>query len=78
MDVLPAVPLFAFNDDAEVKLLHIGRRGIAVTRIDNVLHDPQGVAALGFEQPYVEDPATFTPVYARQSRQAFRSRCARG
>jgi uncharacterized protein DUF6445 len=61
MDLSPAAPLFAFNDDAEVKLLHIGRRGIAVTRIDNVLHDPQGVAALGFEQPYVEDRGNLYP-----------------
>ena len=61
MDLAPAAPLFAFNDDAEVKLLHIGRRGIAVTRIDNVLHDPMGVAALGFEQPYVEDRGNFYP-----------------
>jgi hypothetical protein len=61
MDVSRAAPLFAFNDDAEVKLLHIGRRGIAVTRIDNVLHDPQGVAALGFEQSYVEDRSNFYP-----------------
>jgi Family of unknown function (DUF6445) len=61
MDVSPAAPLFAFNDDAEVKLLHIGRRGIAVTRIDNVLHDPQGVAALGFEQSYVEDRSNLYP-----------------
>jgi hypothetical protein len=61
MELSPAAPLFAFNDDAEVKLLHIGRRGIAVTRIDNVLHDPQGVAALGFEQPYVEDRGNLYP-----------------
>lgn len=61
MDVSPDPPLFAFNDDAEVKLLHIGRRGIAVTRIDNVLHDPQGVAALGFEQSYVEDRGNLYP-----------------
>ena len=61
MDVSPAAPLFAFNDDAQVTLLHIGRRGIAVTRIDNVLHDPQGIAALGFEQSYTEDRGNFYP-----------------
>lgn len=61
MDVSPAAPLFAFNDDAQVKLLHIGRCGIAVTRIDNVLHDPQGIAALGFEQSYVEDRGNLYP-----------------
>jgi hypothetical protein len=60
-DVAPAAPLFAFNDDAEVTVLHIGRSGIAVTRIDNVLHAPQSVAALGFEQPYVEDRGNLYP-----------------
>jgi hypothetical protein len=53
--------LFAFNDDAEVKLVRIGRRGIAVTLIDNVLHDPEGVAALGFAQSYAEDRANLYP-----------------
>src|ERR1700722_4900971 len=61
MDVSPAAPLFAFNDDAQATLLHIGRCGIAVTRIDNVLHDPQGIAALGFEQSYVEDRGNLYP-----------------
>jgi len=53
--------LFAFNSDAEVKLAHIGRRGIAVTMIDNVLRDPQGVAALGFAQSYAEDRSNLYP-----------------
>jgi hypothetical protein len=61
MDVSPAAPLFAFNDDAKVTLLHIGRRGIAVTRIDNVLHDPQGIATLGFEQSYAENRGNLYP-----------------
>jgi len=61
MDVSQAARLFAFNDDAQVTPLHIGRRGIAVTRIDNVLHDPQGIAALGFEQSYTEDRGNFYP-----------------
>lgn len=53
--------LFAFNSDAQVKLAHIGRRGIAVTMIDNVLEDPEGVAALGFAQSYAEDPGNLYP-----------------
>jgi hypothetical protein len=53
--------LFAFNHDAEVRLAHIGRRGIAVTLIDNVLHDPEGVAALGFVQSYTEDRSNLYP-----------------
>jgi hypothetical protein len=61
MDVSPDARLFAFNDDAEVTVLHIGRCGIAVTRIDNVLHDPHAVAALGFEQSYVEDRGNLYP-----------------
>ena len=53
--------LFAFNDDAEVKLAHIGRRGIAVIMIDNVLRDPEGVAALGFAQSYAQDHSNLYP-----------------
>lgn len=53
--------LFACNDAAEVKVAHVGRRGIAVTRIDNVLHDPEGVAALGFAQSYAEDRGNLYP-----------------
>jgi hypothetical protein len=53
--------LFAFNHDAKVRLAHIGRRGIAVTLIDNVLHDPEGVAALGFVQSYTEDRSNLYP-----------------
>jgi hypothetical protein len=53
--------LFAFNDNADVKLAHIGRRGIGVSMIDNVLHDPTGVAALGFAQSYAEDRSNLYP-----------------
>jgi Family of unknown function (DUF6445) len=53
--------LFAFNDNAQVKLAHIGRRGIAVSMIDDVLHDPQGVAALGFAQSYAPDRSNLYP-----------------
>ncbi len=53
--------LFAFNDRAEAELIRIGQRGIAVARIDNVLRDPEHVAALGFAQPYAEDHSNFYP-----------------
>jgi hypothetical protein len=53
--------LFAFNDNPQVKLAHIGRRAIAVSLIDNVLHDPEGVAALGFAQSYAQDRSNLYP-----------------
>jgi len=53
--------LFAFNDNAAVTLARIGRRGIAVIMIDNVLHDPQSVAALGFAQSYAQDHGNLYP-----------------
>jgi hypothetical protein len=52
---------FAFNDNAQVRLARIGRRGIAVSMIDNVLHDPEGVAALGFAQSYAQDRGNLYP-----------------
>ena len=56
-----AMTVFAFNHNAEVKLVRIGRRGIKVSVIDNVLHDPEGVAALGFAQSYAEDHGNLYP-----------------
>jgi hypothetical protein len=53
--------LFAFNDNAEVELVRVGRRGIKVSVIDNVLRDPEGVAALGFVQSYAEDRGNLYP-----------------
>src|ERR1700730_11817621 len=53
--------LFAFNDNAQVKLAHIGRRAIAVSMIDNVLHNPEGVATLGFAQSYARDRSNLYP-----------------
>jgi hypothetical protein len=53
--------LFAFNDHAEVSLTHIGRRGNAITLIDNALRDPDAVAALGFAQSYAEDRSNLYP-----------------
>jgi len=52
---------FAFNDRAEAKLTRIGRRGIAVARIDDVLREPHSVAALGFAQPYAADRGNLYP-----------------
>jgi Family of unknown function (DUF6445) len=60
-DELYDAALFAFNDAAQVRLARIGRRGIAVTMIDNVLHDPGGVAALGFAQSYTADRSNLYP-----------------
>lgn len=53
--------LFAFNDRAAAKLTRIGRRGIAVVRIDDVLRDPHSVATLGFAQPYTADRGNLYP-----------------
>jgi hypothetical protein len=52
---------FAFNNDAEVKVAQIGRRRIAVTRIENVFQNPEGVAALGFAQSYAADRSNLYP-----------------
>ena len=53
--------LFACNNNAEVRLAHIGRRGIAVIRIDNILRDPERVAALGLSQSYAQDHSNLYP-----------------
>lgn len=53
--------LFAFNPDAAVEVMRIGRRGLKVSVIENVLHDPDGVAALGFAQSYAEDRGNLYP-----------------
>jgi hypothetical protein len=55
------VALFAFNRDAKVQRARIGRGNIEVIRIDDVLHDPDGVAALGFAQSYSEDRSNLYP-----------------
>ena len=52
---------FAFNLRAEARLTRIGRRQIAVTRIENVLRDPESVVTLGFAQPYGEDRSNLYP-----------------
>jgi len=53
--------LFAFNDNAQVRVARIGRRGIAISMIDDVLRDAEGVAALGFAQSYAEDRSNLYP-----------------
>ncbi|WP_116811953.1 DUF6445 family protein [Steroidobacter cummioxidans] len=53
--------VFAFNPNAHVELVSIGRRGIKVCVIDDVLRDPEGVAALGFAQSYAEDSSNLYP-----------------
>lgn len=53
--------LFAFNHDAAVELVRIGRGGIKIGVIDRVLRDPEGVAALGFAQSYIEDRGNLYP-----------------
>lgn len=53
--------VFAFNPDAEVELVRIGRRGIQVSVIDDVFHQPEDVAALGFAQSYGADPSNLYP-----------------
>lgn len=53
--------LFAFNSNAQVTPAHIGRRRVAVVRVDDVLHDPDGVAALGFTQSYAQDRSNLYP-----------------
>lgn len=50
-----------FNNDAPVEVAHVGRRGFAVTLIDNVLTDPNGVAALGLTQNYSADRGNLYP-----------------
>jgi hypothetical protein len=52
---------FVFNTDAMVKLVHIGRRRLPIAVVDNVLHDPEAVAALGFAQSYAEDRSNLYP-----------------
>ena len=49
------------GDDAQVKLSRIGRSGVTVIRVDNVLRDPDGVAALGFTQTYAQDRSNLYP-----------------
>lgn len=52
---------FAFNDNADVELLRVGRCGLKVSVIDNVLRDPEGVAVLGYAQSYAEDRGNLYP-----------------
>jgi len=51
----------AFNPDAKVEWVRIGRRDIRLSLIDDVLQDPKSVAALGFEQSYSADRSNLYP-----------------
>jgi hypothetical protein len=53
--------VFAFNPDADVELAHVGRCGLKVTLIDNVLRDPLRVAARGFAESYTADATNLYP-----------------
>ena len=55
------MPGIAFNNDARAEVARIGRGGIAVTLIDNVLADPHSVAAMGLAQAYSEDRSNLYP-----------------
>jgi len=50
-----------FNVEAPVSTTRVGRRAYTVTRIDNVLHDPEAVTALALGQTYHQDPGNFYP-----------------
>jgi hypothetical protein len=50
-----------FNDEATVSTTRVGRTAYAVTRIDNVLLDPQAITALALGQTYHQDPGNFYP-----------------
>lgn len=63
--------LFAFNYNAEVDLVRIGRGAIKVSVIDNVLRDPEGLAALGFAQSYAEDRGNLYPGLRAKVPEAF-------
>jgi hypothetical protein len=53
--------MFEFNERAAVEVMQIGRRGIPVVRVDNVLCNPDEVAALGLAQAYSQDRNNFYP-----------------
>jgi Family of unknown function (DUF6445) len=50
-----------FNGNATVKRVEVGQRAIALTQIDAVLQDPEGMAALGYAQPYTQDRSNLYP-----------------
>jgi uncharacterized protein DUF6445 len=53
--------MIEFNDAATVHVKHIGQRGIAVTRIENVLTRAEEVAAFARAQSFAEDRSNFYP-----------------
>ena len=54
-----------------VERVRIGRCGIKVIRIDDVLLDPEGVAALGFAQSYCQDPSNLYPGFRAAMPESF-------
>jgi hypothetical protein len=50
-----------FNGNATVKRVDVGQRAIALTQIDAVLQDPEGMAALGYAQSYTQDSSNLYP-----------------
>jgi hypothetical protein len=52
---------FVFNDAASAVVTRVGRRGLPVSRIENVLRNPADVAAFGFGQTYTRDAGNFYP-----------------
>jgi hypothetical protein len=53
--------MFEFNADAAVEVMRIGRRGIPVARVGNVLRNPDEVTAMGLAQTYTQDRNNFYP-----------------
>jgi len=58
---VPEAPAFVFNPSAKVTHTPVGRGRSAVTRIDQVLLDPERIAAMGLAQSYAQDPSNFYP-----------------
>lgn len=58
---MPRASIFAFNTNAEVTQVRIGRSQITLTLIEDVLDDPASVATAGFAQSYTENSSNFYP-----------------
>ena len=52
---------FAFDPNASVERMRIGRSGVPVILIENVFCDPARVAAVGVAQTYSRDPGNLYP-----------------
>jgi hypothetical protein len=62
---------FAFNHGADVELVRIGRQGIKVSLIDDILEDPRAVAALGFAASYDWDRTNLYPGFRAPMPESF-------